>query len=98
MIVQVSIMERFQDLIQQPLQLMKIHHDANRVQLGRGNRDPHPPVMAMERLQRSIIETELMAGGKIALRGDGKHRSLKSVYRRSRRGTCKGLGFNRRGE
>ncbi len=49
------VVHRHNNQIRQPFQLMKIHDNANGIQLLRGNSDLHDPIMPMQWLNGSII-------------------------------------------
>ena len=66
------VVERLEDEIQQSLQLVKIHHDADRVERGGSDRNLHAPIVAMQRLKRTIIKPKLMGRGEVSGCCDGK--------------------------
>jgi hypothetical protein len=68
-IVQMTVMHWIDDMAQPPFQLVKVHHHANRVEPGGSHANAHMPVMAVQRLQRPVIQAQLMGSRKIA--GDG---------------------------
>ena len=58
-VVQMAVVQRGDDLIEQPFQLVEIHHHADGIQLRRGDRDLHPPVVPVQRLERAVVQPQL---------------------------------------
>ena len=64
--VKVTVVQGGDDLVEQAVELVEIHDDANAVEFLGADGDADLPVVAMKRLERSVVKTELMGGGKVA--------------------------------
>ena len=66
--------------VRQPLQLVEIHHHANRIHLRRRDGHGNFPIMPMQRLHRAVVQLQLMRRGKLARGGDGEAHRLPFTF------------------
>ncbi len=64
------VMHRSDDLVQQALEFVEIHHHAHRIELFGADAHDDVPVMAVQRLECAIAEAELVGCGEIPRDGD----------------------------
>jgi hypothetical protein len=69
-VIQVGVMKRIDDLVEDVFEGVEVHHDADGVEGGGGDGDTGTPVVAVKGLKRVIVEAELVGGGEGAFGGD----------------------------
>ena len=75
-LVEMNVVQRLDEHIEQALELVKIHHHADRIELLGPHRHADLPVVPVQRLEGPIVEPKLMGGGEVARGSDLKgHRS-----------------------
>ena len=79
-VVQVRVVERVDDAVEQPLELVEIHDHADLVEPVGGGGYDDDPVMPMQRLERAVVQPKLMCGGELTASGDGERGHRRESY------------------
>ena len=65
-----TVVQGMDDGVEEALELVEVHDHADRIELWLCDGDADPPVMAVERFERSVVQPQSVGGGKLAGGGD----------------------------
>jgi Uma2 family endonuclease len=95
--VQVAVVPGGDDRIDEAFELVEIHDDTDRVELGRGDGDAGAPVVAVEGFEGIVVEAEGVCGGEFSGGGDleGHRRDFEGRGSNCKQDWAGGIGYNR---